>query len=174
MQALLDYERAGKNPNGRIIGVISTNPDAYALERARQNEIQTAVCKKGGDILPVIRRFEPDLIICAGFLRILDPKVIDAYPDRIINVHPALLPDFGGKGFYGLRVHEAVLERGDSVTGATVHFVSEICDGGKVILQKKVAVLPGDTPETLQQRVMIEAERVILPEAMRLFCDDNL
>ncbi len=176
LQALIDAEKAGKMPHAEIVSVISSQPGAYALTRARQAGIQAyTVSRKGSTqeafeqgILSLLEKDGIRLIILAGFMSILSPGFVSRYPRRILNVHPALLPAFGGKGFYGLHVHEAALARGVKVTGATVHYVNEIADGGEIILQKAVDVLPGDTPETLQRRVMEEAEWILLPQAAEL------
>ncbi len=179
LQALIDAKEQGKIPGGSISCVISSNPDAYALTRAKQHGIPTVVLprKEYPDhrayslaLLEELRAQKADLIVLAGFMIILDEAVAKAYPNRIINVHPALIPSFCGAGYYGLHVHEAVLKSGVKVTGATVHFVNEVCDGGPIILQKPVYVKPNDTPETLQKRVMEEAEWQILPQAVALFC----
>ena len=169
LQALIDAQKAGKIPNGRITCVISSNADAYALVRAKENGIGTRDA-----LLEALVQEYADLIVLAGFMTILDEKVIRAYHNQIINVHPSLIPSFCGAGYYGLRVHEAALERGVKYTGATVHFVNEIADDGPIILQKPVAVQPDDTPEILQKRVMQEAEWLILPRAVSLFCDNKL
>lgn len=183
LQALIDAQKQGMIPNGRITCVISSNPDAYALVRARENGIGTRVIvpKEFSSrkiytkaLLEALFQEYADLIVLAGFMTILDEAVIHAYRNQIINVHPSLIPSFCGPGYYGLRVHEAALERGVKYTGATVHFVNEVADDGPIILQKPVAVQPGDTPETLQKRVMQEAEWVILPQAVSLFCDGRL
>ncbi|WP_295218094.1 phosphoribosylglycinamide formyltransferase [Ruminococcus sp.] len=183
LQALIDAQKQGMIPNGRITCVISSNPDAYALVRARENGIGTRVIvpKEFSSreiytkaLLEALFQEYADLIVLAGFMTILDEAVIHAYRNQIINVHPSLIPSFCGPGYYGLRVHEAALERGVKYTGATVHFVNEVADDGPIILQKPVAVQPGDTPETLQKRVMQEAEWVILPQAVSLFCNGRL
>lgn len=183
LQALIDAQKDGMIPNGRITCVISSNPDAYALVRARENGIGTRVIVPKEfpsreiytrALLEALFQEYADLIVLAGFMTILDEAVIHAYRNQIINVHPSLIPSFCGPGYYGLRVHEAALERGVKYTGATVHFVNEVADDGPIILQKPVAVQPGDTPETLQKRVMQEAEWVILPQAVSLFCDSRL
>lgn len=173
LQALIDSEKAGALASGEICLVLSNNPGAYALERAKQAGIPTAVVTKADrtqtefeeDITGVLRENGIELIILAGFMCILSPDFTKRYDKRIINVHPSLIPSFCGKGFYGLRVHRAALEKGVKVTGATVHFVNEIPDGGEIIAQKAVEVLPGDTPETLQRRVMEQAEWILLPRA---------
>ncbi len=176
LQALLDAEKAGHMPHVEFVSVISSRPDAYALTRARNAGIPThEVQRKGAaqadferDMLRLLEEDGVQMIILAGFMSILSEAFVRRYPRRILNVHPALLPAFGGKGFYGLHVHEAALARGVKVTGATVHFVNEIADGGEIILQKAVDVLPGDTPETLQRRVMEQAEWLLLPRAAEL------
>ena len=175
LQALIDAEKSGIIVNGKISLVISNVKGAYALERARMNGITTAVVLKKEcgsqqafeqNIIALLREHEIDLIVLAGFMSILSEEFTKAFPHRIINVHPSLIPSFCGKGFYGLRVHEAALEYGVKVTGATVHFVNEIPDGGKIIMQKAVYINEDDTAETLQKRVMVEAEWKILPEAV--------
>ena len=183
LQALIDAQNSGELANGEICLVISNNPDAYALERAAAAGIPTRVISKKllgtqesfeSALVDTLDLFQIDLIVLAGFMYILDKTLIQAYENRIINVHPALIPSFCGDGFYGLHVHEKALEKGVKLTGATVHFVTEICDGGPIILQKAVAVENGDTPEILQRRVMEQAEWKILPEAVSLFCEDRL
>ncbi len=183
LQALLDAQEKGYFPNGRITCVISSNPEAYALTRAKEHGIATRIIAPNSypskaqysrALLEALFQEYADLIVLAGFMTILDAQIIHAYHNQIINVHPSLIPSFCGSGYYGLRVHEKVLERGVKYTGATVHFVNEIADDGPIILQKPVAVAQDDTPKTLQQRVMREAEWVILPEAVRLFCNDQL
>ena len=170
LQALIDARRAGALPSGEIVLVISSRADAYALERAKSAGIESAVCKTEDEILALITEKKIDLIILAGYMSILSADFTARFPERIINIHPSLIPAFCGKGYYGLHVHEAALSYGVKVTGATVHYVNEIPDGGKIILQKAVDVEPGDTPETLQQRVMRQAEWVILPRAAELCC----
>lgn len=170
LQALIDARRAGALPSGEIVLVISSRADAYALERAKSAGIESAVCKTEDAILALITEKKIDLIILAGYMSILSADFTARFPQRIINIHPSLIPAFCGKGYYGLHVHEAALSYGVKVTGATVHYVNEIPDGGKIILQKAVDVEPGDTPETLQQRVMRQAEWVILPRAAELCC----
>ncbi len=184
LQALIDAQRAGIIENGEISLVISGNPEAYALTRAQNVGIPTAIVSKkllGGSqeafedgILREIEKSGIELIVLAGFMSILSERFTSRFPRRILNVHPALIPSFCGKGYYGLRVHEAALAYGVKVTGATVHFVNEIPDGGEIILQKAVNILPGDTPEVLQRRVMEEAEWKILPEATEMVCRDLL
>ena len=176
LQALLDAKKAGKLPHVEFVSVISSRPGAYALKRAESAGVPACVAERKGvsqeeferKILTYLEEAEAQLIVLAGFMSILSPGFVARYPRRILNVHPALLPAFGGKGFYGLRVHEAALARGVKVTGATVHYVNEIADGGEIILQRAVPVLPGDTPEILQRRVMEQAEWVILPKALEL------
>ena len=180
LQSLLDAETGGRLPHADIALVISNVRDAFALERAKKAGVPTAVVIKkelGSQeafeqrILDLITVHDIDLIVLAGFMTILSADFVSRFPERIINVHPALLPSFCGKGFYGLKVHEAALQRGVKVTGATVHFVNEIPDGGKIISQKAVEVRDGDTPETLQKRVMEEAEWVLLPEAVEMVAE---
>ena len=171
LQALIDAEKAGIINSGKIQVVISNNKDAYALKRAQNAGIRSYSVSNEEDesieseILDILKREEIDFIVLAGFTMILSANFISMYDHRIINVHPSLIPSFCGKGFYGLKVHEAVLEYGCKVTGATVHFVNEIPDGGEIIMQKAVDILDGDEPESLQRRVMEEAEHVILPQA---------
>ena len=183
LQALIDAEKSGIITNGKITCVISSKPDVYALERAKNNGIKTRVLarKDYGDItsyskamLDALNEEKADLVVYAGFMTILDEQIVRAYPNKMMNVHPALIPSFCGKGYYGLRVHEEALKKGVKLTGATVHFVTEVCDGGPIILQKAVEVKDDDTPEVLQKRVMEQAEWKILPQAVSLFCDDRL
>lgn len=175
LQAILDAKQAGKLPHVEIALVVASNPRAYALERAEKAGVAHAVVQKARDeeitaygerLLTVLQDHGIQLVVLAGFLTILPENVIAAYDHRILNIHPSLIPSFCGQGFYGLRVHEAALARGVKLTGATVHFVNEIPDGGDIIAQKAVAVLPGDTPQTLQRRVMEEAEWLLLPQAL--------
>ncbi|MBQ2929585.1 MAG: phosphoribosylglycinamide formyltransferase [Clostridia bacterium] len=175
LQAIIDAKNAGKIPSAELSLVIASNDKAYALTRAANAGIPSEVLRKakgedvtlyGERLLEVLRAHEIDLVVLAGFLTILPENVIRAYDHRILNVHPSLIPSFCGDGFYGLRVHEAALAKGVKVTGATIHFVNEITDGGDIIAQKAVEVLPDDTPETLQKRVMVEAEWVLLPQAV--------
>ena len=173
LQALIDAENSGILHSGTITLVISNKADAYALTRAANAGIKTAVIgnKEPGfedRLIAALEENGTDLIILAGFMCILSEKFTSHFEQRIINVHPSLIPSFCGEGFYGLRVHRAALEKGVKVTGATVHFVNEIPDGGEIIMQKAVDVLPGDTPETLQKRVMEQAEWIILPAAAEL------
>ena len=179
LQALIDAENAGLIPHGEISLVISNNPNAYALERARVNGIPGAVISKKecgsqaafeAQIQAVLERNGTDLIILAGFMCILSESFTSKWPKRIINVHPGLIPSFCGEGFYGLRVHQAALDYGVKVTGATVHFVNEIPDGGEIIAQKAVYIEDGDTPEILQKRVMEQAEWILLPQAAEMVC----
>ena len=177
LQALIDAQSRGELGCGRITCVISSKPGVFALERAEKAGIRTRVIvrKEFADtaaysaaMLDAFREEQADLIVQAGFMTILDETICKAYPNRMINVHPALIPSFCGKGFYGLHVHEAALKKGVKVTGATVHFVNEIPDGGEILLQQAVDVLPGDTPEVLQRRVMEQAEWKLLPRAAEL------
>ena len=165
LQALLDAQKAERITSGKIVLVGSNNPEAYALTRAAEHGVDSFVFTEEAALLDKLAEEEIDMIVLAGFLKILSPNVIRAYEGRIINIHPALIPSFCGKGCYGLHVHEKALEYGVKVTGATVHFVNEIPDGGQIIAQKAVDVLPEDTPETLQKRVMEQSEWILLPEA---------
>lgn len=183
LQALIDAQRAGQIQNGTLAAVLSSAPAAYALERAKEAGIPGYVVARADfqgnremtqAIVAQLQALDIDLVVLAGFLHILTDEMVAAYPNRILNVHPALIPSFCGAGYYGLRVHEAALARGVKLTGATVHFVNEEPDGGPIILQKAVDILPGDTPELLQRRVMEQAEWVILPHAVSLFCQDRL
>ena len=180
LQALIDAQ--GKVlQHGKIKLVISSKPDVYALQRAKQAGIDHCVIAKrdyttqeefSNALLQQLQSYQIDMIVLAGYLSILDETIIRAYPNRIINIHPSLIPSFCGKGYYGLKVHEAALAYGVKVTGATVHFVNEIPDGGKILLQKAVDILPFDTPETLQQRVMEEAEWILLPQATEMIAKE--
>lgn len=183
LQALIDAEKRGEIKGGRICSVISSRPDAFALTRATQAGIATRVLQRrefnsqgayDDALLQCLADCKADLVVLAGFMTIIGDKVIAQYRNRIMNIHPSLIPCFCGEGYYGMKVHRCVLERGMQVTGATVHFVNEVCDGGPIILQKAVAVRDGDTPETLQQRVMEEAEWQLLPQAVSLFCEGKL
>lgn len=174
LQALIDAQKEGIINSGEIVLVVSNNSGAYALTRAEENGIASEVVLKKecgsqeafeAKLIEILENYNIDLIVLAGFMSILSGDFTDRYPNRIINVHPSLIPSFCGKGFYGLHVHEAALEYGVKVTGATVHFVNEIPDGGQIIMQKAVEVLEGDTPEILQKRVMKQAEWKILPQA---------
>ena len=178
-QAILSAQQAGMIPHGEVVLLISDHKDAYVLTRAMRNGVESAVVdvhevpdrrEREERILKILREKEIGFVVFAGFMSILSERFTRAYEGRIINVHPSLIPSFCGKGYYGLHVHEAVLARGVKVTGATVHFVTEECDGGPIILQRAVEVKEGDTPESLQKRVMREAEWVILPEAVELVC----
>ena len=179
LQALLEAEEAGKIPHGEIAMVVSNNPNAYALERARNFGVPAACINKKelgsqaafeAELQAVLERNGTDLIILAGFMCILSENFTSKWPRRIINVHPALIPSFCGEGYYGLRVHQAALDYGVKVTGATVHFVNEIPDGGEIIAQKAVYIEEGDTPEILQRRVMEQAEWILLPQAAEKVC----
>ncbi len=183
LQALIDAQKSGIIQGGKITCVISSKEGAYALERAKNNDIpsRTIPRKNYPDaksyslaILDALREEKADLIVLAGFMTILDECVTSAYPYRIINVHPALIPSFCGEGFYGLKVHEAVLDYGVKVSGATIHFVNEKADAGAIILQGTVDVLPDDTPEVLQKRIMENVEWKLLPKAVSLFCQDKI
>ena len=179
LQALIDAQATGQIQNGAISLVISSRTDAFALERAKKAGIPTRVLLRKGfaeqadydaALLALLKEFQIQLVVLAGFMTIISETVIRQYENQIINVHPALIPSFCGPGFYGLHVHEAALEKGVKVSGATVHFVNEVCDGGPIILQKAVEVLPDDTPETLQRRIMEQAEWKLLPRAVERFC----
>ena len=179
LQALLDAQAAGKLPSGEIALVVSNTAGAYALERAKKAGVPSCTILKKAlgsqaafeDALEAkLREFDIQVIILAGFLNILSANFTEKYPQRILNVHPSLIPSFCGEGFYGLRVHEAALQYGVKVTGATVHYVNQIPDGGKIIAQKAVEILPVDTPQVLQRRVMEKAEWVLLPQAAEQVC----
>ena len=183
LQALIDAQHSGRITGGTITCVVSSNPNAYALERAKQNGIPTEIIRRKDfddfdcydkALTALMQEKNADLIVLAGFMTILGKRVIRAFENRIINIHPALIPSFCGEGYYGLRVHEEALKKGVKVTGATAHFVNEICDGGPIIIQKAVEVKSGDTPEVLQRRVMEQAEWHILPQAVNLFCNDKI
>ena len=180
LQALIDAQ-GNVLQHGKIKLVISSKPDVYALQRAEKSGIDHCVIAKrdyrtqeefSNALLKKLQSYQIDMIVLAGYLSILDETIIRAYPDRIINIHPSLIPSFCGKGYYGLKVHEAALEYGVKVTGATVHLVNEIPDGGKILLQKAVDILPSDTPEVLQQRVMEEAEWILLPQATEMIAKE--
>ena len=181
LQALLDAQDRGELGAANICYVVSNRKAAYALERARNHNVETGVLSKvmqpdpdkyDEQLLDMLRAHGADMIVLAGFLGILGPKVLEAYSGRIINIHPALIPSFCGKGFYGLHVHEAVLARGCKVTGATAHLVTAGVDEGPILLQKAVDVLPGDTPEILQRRVMEQAEWLLLPRAVKMLAEE--
>lgn len=183
LQALIDAQGRGEIPDGQIAAVISSSPDAFALERAKRAGIPGYVIDRKAfasnqamtvALTQQLKELDIGLVVLAGFMYILTPELIDAYPNAILNVHPALIPSFCGEGFYGLHVHEAALAYGVKVTGATVHFVSEDCDGGPIVLQQAVPIEEGDTPEVLQRRVMEQAEWKILPRAVALFCAQKL
>lgn len=183
LQKLIDAQTAGEIVNGQLRVVISSRPDAYALERAKNAGIEAITLRRkdydsveaySQALIDALKERGVELVVLAGFLTITGDNFVEAFRNKIINVHPALLPSFGGKGYYGLHVHEAALARGVKVTGATVHFVNEVCDGGPIILQKAVEVREGDTPEILQKRVMEEAEWILLPKAVSLFCQGKL
>lgn len=183
LQALIDAQGRGEIKNGRIVCVVSSNPNAFALERAKNNDIDTEVIRRKDyaefdeydkALTELLQNKKTDVVVLAGFMTILGSRVIKAFENRIINIHPSLIPSFCGEGYYGLRVHEEALKKGVKVTGATAHFVNEICDGGPIIIQKAVEVQNGDTPEILQRRVMEQAEWNILPKAVSLFCEDRI
>ena len=180
LQALIDAEQAGKIHSGHLALVVASKPGVYALERAEKAGIPSVVVSRKGcagqdefeaQILAALEEHHIDMIVLAGFLSILSADFTRRWPNRILNVHPALIPSFCGKGYYGLKVHEAALAYGVKVTGATVHYVNEIPDGGQILLQKAVEILPGDTPETLQRRVMEQAEWILLPQATELVAE---
>ena len=182
LQALLDTGARGELPRVEFALVLSNVPDAYALERARKAGVPTRVITRTGKkretftrlVCEALQAAEIDLVILAGFMVILSPQFFETFENRVMNVHPALIPSFCGEGFYGLHVHEAVLDYGVKLTGATVHFVNAVTDGGPIILQKAIDILPEDTPESLQRRVMEQCEWVLLPRAVRLFSEGRL
>ncbi len=183
LQALIDSERRGEMKNGTICCVISSKEGAYALERAKQHGIPTRVIPRKAyentkeftkAITEALLEEKADLVVYAGFMTILDSQVVEAFPNRMMNVHPSLIPSFCGEGYYGLHVHEEVIRSGVKVSGATVHFVTEVCDGGPIILQDTVYVENTDTPESLQQKIMEQVEWKILPKAVSLFCEDRI
>ncbi|MBQ7336551.1 MAG: phosphoribosylglycinamide formyltransferase [Clostridia bacterium] len=183
LQALIDAEKHGELGNGQITLVVASKPGVYALERASMNGIASKVLARrdyadiaaySKALADTLEAAEIDLVVLAGFLTIIDEQVYERFPNRILNVHPALIPSFCGKGYYGLHVHEAALEKGVKVSGATVHIVTPECDAGPIVLQKAVEVREDDTPETLQRRIMEEAEWKILPRAVQLFCDGKI
>ncbi len=181
LQALIDAEKNGKLENCQLALVIANNPNAYALKRAAEHNIMHFVISRRTyktsleyeeAMQNLLLEYKIDLIVLAGFMSILSPQFIQMFPNRIINIHPSLIPSFCGNGYYGIKVHQAVLKYGVQITGATVHYVNEIIDGGKIILQKSVMVQPLDTPESLQKRVLEEAEWVILPKAVTLVAQE--
>ena len=183
LQALIDAKHAGQIVGGKIVAVISSDPTAYALERAAKANIPGYVVSRKDyasnramtmALVEKLQELDTDLVVLAGFMTILTEEVVQAYPNAIINIHPALIPSFCGPGCYGLHVHEKALAYGVKLSGATVHFVSEECDGGPIIIQKAADVLPDDTPEVLQRRIMEQCEWKILPMAVSLFCQDKL
>ena len=183
LQAILDAQARGEIKNGQVCAVISSNDKAYALERAKKANVPGYVIKKkdyssGTEYCVALAQFLHDknveLVVLAGFMTVLDEAFCKSFENRIINVHPSLIPAFCGDGYYGLHVHEAALAKGVKVTGATVHFVNAITDGGPIVAQKAVEVLPGDTPEILQKRVMVQAEHILLPHVVSLFCEGKL
>ena len=183
LQALIDAQSRGEIGNGEIVLVIASKPGVFALERAKNAGIEGRVIARrdyesisdySRALTDAMVEAGIDLVVLAGFLTIIDEQVYNAFPNRILNVHPALIPSFCGKGYYGLRVHEAALQKGVKVSGATVHIVTPECDAGPIVLQRAVEVKEGDTPELLQRRIMEEAEWRILPEAVRLFCEDRI
>lgn len=183
LQQLIDAQAAGKLGGGKLVTVISSKPGVFALERAQRAGIEAVTLSRkeypdvetySQALITALRERDVELVVLSGFLTITSDSFVQAFPNRVMNVHPALLPAFGGKGYYGLHVHEAVLQRGAKLTGATVHFANEVCDGGPIILQKAVEVKEGDTPEILQKRVMEEAEWQLLPRAVELYCQGRL
>lgn len=183
LQALIDAQQAGSIPNGRIAVVVASNPNAYAIERAAKAGIPSVVLRKKDHnteqeytdaLIAELEARGIGLIVLAGFMTVLSAAFCSRYENRIINVHPSLIPAFCGDGYYGLHVHEAALAKGVKVSGATVHFVNAVTDGGPIIAQKAVCVEPDDTPETLQKRIMAQAEHILLPQAVSLFCDGRL
>ena len=183
LQALIDAQARGEIVNGEIAAVISSKEGVFALERSEKAGIPSYVLPRKGfssnqdmtlALVDKLKELDIDLVVLAGFMHILTEEMVQAFPNAILNVHPALIPSFCGEGFYGLHVHERALEYGVKVSGATVHFVSAECDGGPIVLQKAVEVEEGDTPETLQRRIMEQAEWIILPQAVSLFCQDRL
>ena len=183
LQALIDAEKRGELGCGKIELVIASKPGVYALQRAADNGIESVVLARrdyetiadySRALTETLVSKGADLVVLAGFLTIIDEQVYEKFPNRILNVHPALIPSFCGKGYYGLHVHEAALLKGVKVSGATVHIVTPECDAGPIVLQRAVAVMDDDTPETLQRRIMEEAEWKILPEAVRLFCEEKV
>jgi len=181
LQALIDAHKRGELPGAQIVLAISSRPGVYALERAKTAGVPTVVIPRqslndedfDAALVRQLTEAQADLVVLAGFLSVIGPRVLERYAGRTVNVHPSLIPSFCGPGMYGLRVHRAALDKGVKVTGATVHLVDEVVDGGKILLQKAVDVLPGDTPETLQHRVMEQAEWVLLPKAVAMLCQPN-
>ena len=183
LQALIDAEHRGEIVNGEIVAVISSSPDAFALERAKKAGIPGYVLDRSKfdsnramtlALVEKLRALKIDLVVLAGFMTILTEEMVEAFPNAILNIHPALIPSFAGPGCYGLHVHEKALAYGVKLSGATVHFVSAQCDGGPIVLQKAVEVLPDDTPEVLQKRIMEQCEWKLLPKAVSLFCQNRL
>lgn len=183
LQALIDAQTRGEIHNGEIVAVISSNPNAYALERAKTAHISSYVVSRKDypssqamtiALVELLQKLEIDLVVMAGFMVILTPEMMQAYPNAILNVHPALIPSFAGEGCYGIHVHEKALEYGVKLSGATIHFVSEECDAGPIVFQKAVEVLPDDTSEALQKRIMEQCEWKLLPLAVSLFCEERL
>ena len=183
LQAILEAEARGEIPHGKVSLVVASKPGVYALERAANFGVPSAVVRRKDyedgaaydkAMVELLKANDIGLVVLAGFMTVLGPDFIAAYPNRILNVHPALIPSFCGPGMYGLRPHEACLARGCKVTGATVHFVNEVCDGGPILLQKAVEVKPGDTPEILQKRVMEQAEWKLLPRAIAMVCEQAM
>ena len=183
LQALIDAQGRGELGGGEIVAVVASNPGAYALERAKKAGISEYILPRKEfasnrdmtvALVKLLQELEIDLVVLAGCMIIFTQELVDAYPNAVMNVHPALIPSFCGQGYYGLHVHEEALRYGVKLSGATVHFVSAECDGGPIIAQKAVAVREDDTPETLQRRIMEEAEWILLPQAVRLFCQDKL
>ena len=183
LQALIDAQKSGMFGDSKISLVVASKPGVYALERAANNDIKSVVLPRkeyesiaeySKALADLLEQEKTDLVVLAGFLTIIDEQVYERFPNRILNVHPALIPSFCGKGFYGLYVHEAAISKGVKVSGATVHIVTPECDAGPIVLQKAVEVKQDDTPEVLQKRIMEEAEWVILPQAVKLFCEDRI
>ena len=174
LQALIDKEADGQIPDAHIVKVIASREDAFALERAAKAGIETAVAKEPQQVMEELQKSGADRIVLAGYMKVLPKEIIERYRNKIINIHPSLIPSFCGVGYYGLKVHEAALARGVKLTGATVHFVDEGMDSGPILLQKAVEVKPGDTPELLQRRVMEEAEWVILPRAIDMIANGQI
>jgi len=181
LQALIDAQACGRLKSGVLAVVIASKPGAYALERARAAGIATETVERAvfptqeayeESLLSVLAAYSIDLIVLAGFMHILSASFVSCYPDRIVNVHPSLIPAYSGKGYYGIKVHEAVLAAGETETGATVHMVNEVPDGGRILMQQRVPVFPSDTPKTLQRRVMEQAEWILLPRAVEQICQN--